>query len=85
MKTALKSAVVFPQMVELRRTFPRYPELAFEEKGHWFRLMGYIARNACHKRITAILTPITENLSLRALNRFSPCKEPVPGIQLWQI
>ncbi len=40
MKTALKSAVVFPQMVELRRTFPRYPELAFEEKGHWFRTWG---------------------------------------------
>lgn len=32
MKTALKSASVFPQMVELRRTFHRYPELAFEEK-----------------------------------------------------
>ena len=32
MKTALKSAAVFPQMVELRRTFHRYPELAFEEK-----------------------------------------------------
>ena len=32
MKTALKSAAVFPRMVELRRTFHRYPELAFEEK-----------------------------------------------------
>ena len=32
MKTALKSASVFPNMVELRRTFHRYPELAFEEK-----------------------------------------------------
>ena len=32
MKTALKSALVFPQMVTLRRTFHRYPELAFEEK-----------------------------------------------------
>lgn len=27
----LKSAAVFPRMVELRRTFHRYPELAFEE------------------------------------------------------
>jgi hippurate hydrolase len=32
MKTTLKSASVFPKMVELRRTFHRYPELAFEEK-----------------------------------------------------
>ncbi len=32
MKTALKSASVFPRMVELRRTLHRYPELAFEEK-----------------------------------------------------
>jgi hippurate hydrolase len=32
MKTALKSAPVFPRMVELRRTFHRYPELAFEEE-----------------------------------------------------
>ncbi len=32
MKTALKSAAVFPKMVELRRTFHRFPELAFEEK-----------------------------------------------------
>ena len=32
MKTALKSASVFPRMVELRRTFHRNPELAFEEK-----------------------------------------------------
>jgi hippurate hydrolase len=32
MKTALKSTEVFPRMVELRRTFHRYPELAFEEK-----------------------------------------------------
>jgi hippurate hydrolase len=32
MKTALKSTEVFPRMVELRRTFHRYPELAFEEE-----------------------------------------------------
>ncbi len=32
MKTILKSASIFPQMVELRRTFHRNPELAFEEK-----------------------------------------------------
>ncbi len=32
MKTTLKSAAVFPRMVELRRTFHRNPELAFEEK-----------------------------------------------------
>ncbi len=32
METTLKSASVFPRMVELRRTFHRYPELAFEEK-----------------------------------------------------
>ncbi len=32
MITTLKSAAVFPHMVELRRTFHRYPELAFEEK-----------------------------------------------------
>jgi len=27
-----KSEIIFPRMVELRRTFHRYPELAFEEK-----------------------------------------------------
>jgi hippurate hydrolase len=32
MKTALKSTEIFPRMVELRRTFHRYPELAFEEE-----------------------------------------------------
>ena len=32
MITTLKSAAVFPHMVELRRNFHRYPELAFEEK-----------------------------------------------------
>ena len=32
-------------------------EKAARKAGHWFRLMGYIARNARHKRITAILAP----------------------------
>lgn len=32
MTTTLKSASVFTRMVELRRTFHRHPELAFEEK-----------------------------------------------------
>ena len=32
MKTAQLAAEIFPRMVELRRTFHRYPELAFEEK-----------------------------------------------------
>ena len=32
MTTILKSAPIFPRMVELRRTFHRNPELAFEEK-----------------------------------------------------
>jgi hippurate hydrolase len=32
MKIPRKSETIFPRMVELRRTFHRYPELAFEEK-----------------------------------------------------
>ena len=44
MKTALKSAEVFSRMVELRRTFHRYPELAFEEKETAATIMAELGR-----------------------------------------
>ncbi len=44
MKNALKSTAVFPRMVELRRTFHRYPELAFEEEKTATTIMNELRR-----------------------------------------
>ncbi len=44
MKTTLKSTEVFPRMVELRRTFHRYPELAFEEEKTAATIMAELKR-----------------------------------------
>ncbi|MGK7918335.1 MAG: M20 family metallopeptidase [Prochloraceae cyanobacterium] len=44
MKSTLKSTAVFPRMVELRRTFHRYPELAFEEEKTAATIMDELQR-----------------------------------------
>ena len=44
MKTALKCTDVFSRMVELRRTFHRHPELAFEEKETAATIMAELRR-----------------------------------------
>ncbi len=44
MKSTLKSEKIFPRMVELRRTFHRHPELAFEEEKTAAAIMDELRR-----------------------------------------